>query len=174
MKKIMILGVLAVLVLASFGASAYLPAPSETSQFTRLFQKVPGTWEVVPGGAYGYFSIKGITLKPVRNVNPPAVDDVPINQPGTMTWMLSVRAYGLKPLTEYAVVNYHEHFPWADTLATFTTDCNGYGYVFGETEGLVSHKVWVVPTSDFDVTQEKFFDGVWNPTEYLFEETVFD
>ena len=171
-KGIVIIGVLAVLVLASFGASALLP--TETSQFTRLFQKDPSTWEVVPSGAFGYFSIQGITMKPVRNVNPPciAIDDVSIDQPEIMTWLLSVRASGLEPLTEYAVVNYHEAWPWADTLATFTTDYNGYGYVFDETDGLVHDKVWVVPTSDFNVDLGKF--TAWHPTEYLFEETVFD
>jgi hypothetical protein len=157
MKKILVIGIV-LLFVATMGASvtARTPVGSSIYGYTDLYEK-DQSWNIVPGGAYGFFMYIAsgyyqFTTFIVLDVH------------------MKCKVMGLDPITEYAIIAYHEDWPNFDLIYTETTDSSGSFYVWDSIAGIPYDKIWVVPTSDINTCTEQF--TTWNPSEYLFENTL--
>jgi hypothetical protein len=122
-----------------------------------LYEKDPGTWEIVEDGAWGKMNInKG---KFVFN------------------------GHKLENETEYALICYQDDWPGTGSLLLGNATSNGNGnvhinglidyetlpsYVYEiEGEQVRGSKIWLVLAADFDNSTTSM--TAWNPSEYLFE-----
>mgnify|MGYP000005723989 CR=1 FL=1 len=148
--------------------SAYAKGPSGPAGKSNiahlyLYQKDPGTWEIIEDGAWGKLTYiqSGSEFKFVFN------------------------GHGLKPNTEYSLIYYADPWPGNNPGALIsegTSDDEGNLHLGGSIELNMDlpdpsdanypdgAKVWLVPSSDYDASNCKLI--AWNPTEYLFEEKL--
>ncbi len=158
MKKIIAICV-ALLFIATIGASvsAKVPVSSTIYGGTNLYEKDPSTWEVVEGGAYGFFIY---VASGYYHFSQFIVLDV----------IIRCKVIGLNADTEYAIITYHEDWPNFDLIHTETTDYSGSFIAVTTINDIPYDKVWVVPTSGLNLVTEQFLS--WNPTEILFENNL--
>lgn len=158
MKRVLLIATVALLAVALGVAPVLAKGPSGPSGKSDvghlyLLEKDPATWEVIESETWGKLNYRckdGLSY--VFN------------------------GHGLEPGESYELVNYID--PWPGTgsqsLGTAVADEEGDVHIMGWVECLVvaeefdGAKIWLVLDDDFDGTQ---MTG-WNPTEYLFEETL--
>jgi len=128
-----------------------------------LYEKDPGTWEIVEDGAWGKmkYNLAGSTFDFVFN------------------------GHGLESNTEYTLIYYAD--PWPGNhpgalIASGTTNDEGDIHIMGSAELTMDlpdsvdanypggAKIWLVLSSDYDATNKKMV--AWDPTEYLFEHNL--
>jgi hypothetical protein len=139
-------------------------AGSSNTAHLYLYEKDPGTWEIVDGGAWGKMkhNLTGLTFSFVFN------------------------GHQLQPETEYSLIYYVDPGPGTWTvlpeivvLASGASNGGGNLHLSGNRDtGSIPYgddvnypdggKIWLVLTADID-TEASTFKWAWNPTEYLFE-----
>jgi len=122
----------------------------------QMVEKDPVTWDPVPGGAYGILTYK----------------------PSNSTFDFEFNGYNLLTGEDYSLIYYADPWP-GDNPGAFlgenTSDLSGGIQIIGNEElnmNLDGAKIWLVLKDDYD-------DGTyamtgWNPTEYLFENELWD
>jgi len=137
------------------------PAGKSNVAHLYLYQKVPGIWEIVEGGAWGKlkYNLAGSEFNFVFN------------------------GHGLKPNTEYSLIYYAD--PWPGNhpgalIASGKSNDEGNLHLKGSVDlGMdlpdlddanTGAKIWLVLSSDYDEANHKMIG--WNPAEYLFEDKL--
>lgn len=164
MKKYLIL-VLIVLLMGALFVGVVVgktgPAGKSNVAHLELYEKDPGTWEIVPGGAWG---------KMKYNLSGPEFDFV-------------FNGHDLEADVDYTLIYYPDKAgnPWPreDIICLGSGTANGGGEVHiansvatgdlpdGGVDLNVGAKIWLVLTEDIDCDTCEM--SGWNPTEYLFE-----
>ena len=120
-----------------------------------LFEKDEGTWEVIEDGAWAKMNINLKQLKFVFN------------------------GHGLVSEQEYTLICYVDPWPGdgSKVLGTGTADEQGNIHIKGPIDYTELHdinpedydgsKIWLVPSADFDETEQKMI--AWTPEQILFE-----
>jgi len=115
-----------------------------------LFAKNPATWQIIEGGATGEITIC------------------------RTTGSFRLKAVGLHPYTEYALVRYQGRPPFGQVLMRIITDKDGTVTSAGSWKQWTG-KFWLVLGKDLKGYPDKFKTGMqdklkaWRPAEYLFE-----
>jgi len=161
MKKYLILVLIVLLIGAlTVGVLAGKTGQAGKSNIAHLYlhEKDPGTWDIVPDGAWGKmkYNISGETFDFVFN------------------------GHGLVEGTEYTLIYYPDPWPGEGLICLGSGTVNEEGDIHiaesvdtgdlpiegDENDGA---KIWLVLSDDFDCSGGW---SAWNPTEYLFEEDL--
>ena len=125
-----------------------------------LYEKDPGDWSIVEGGAWGKLSWK---------------DAAANSRPLTFVF----NGHGLEADTAYTLIYYGDEsnndvWPYATCIASGTADMYGDVHLSGTLPGIAvdaePNKIWLVLSSDVNCMSDVMTG--WNPTEYLFEYNV--
>ncbi|HEY96498.1 MAG TPA: hypothetical protein G4O15_16345 [Dehalococcoidia bacterium] len=161
MKKIIIslviaLTVVALLVAPAMAAGKNGPAGKSNIAHLYLYEKDPGTWEIVEGGAWGKmkYNLSGENFDFVFN------------------------GHGLIPGEDYTLIYYPDPWPGTGLICLGSGTANGGGNVniknsvdTGDLpiadDANSGAKIWLILDSDLDC--ESGVWSAWQPTEYLFE-----
>lgn len=134
------------------------PAGKSNVGHLNLFEKDPGTWEIVEGGAWG---------KMTYNLSGPEFSFV-------------FNGHGLEARAEYRLIYYPDPWPGVGLICLGSATANGGGNVHiaasvntGDlpiaSDTNAGAKIWLVLAADVDCEGNW---SAWNPTEYLFEEAL--
>jgi hypothetical protein len=115
-----------------------------------LHAKDPNSWQVIDGGARGELTIQRSSGR------------------------FELKAGGLRPDTEYALVRYEGNPPFGQVLIRGWSDAHG-GFTSTGIWQQWTRKFWLVLAKDLQGRHEDFKPGMtdelqaWHPVEYLFE-----
>jgi len=168
-KKVVMLGVIALAVgLMVLPAKSDGPSgPSGNSNIGHLYlyEKLPGTWEIVEGGAWG-------KMKYILSGD---------------AFVFVFNGHGLEPGTDYKLIYYPDPWPGDGLLClgSASADPEGNVHIKGATntvslpiDDLIDEnypdgaKIWLVLSDDVGpnpVAPNQLHLLAWNPTEYVFE-----
>ena len=152
-RKILLFGTLIMVVAFALApaANARFSKISTSFNMTYLYHKDPCTWCVIDDGTMCTFTWFGDSLRGYRCL---------------------FSGCGLDPCEEYALVNYQENWPFVEAVYSVgMSSLSGELMCSSSLPGMVHGKVWLVPTDHLDMGALRFI--CWNPSEILFEDTIF-
>ena len=158
-KKLSMLAIVAVvvclMVIPAVSKGPKGPAGGSNVGHLYLYEKDPGTWEIVDGGAWGKmkYNLSGSTFD------------------------FNFNGHGLEPGYSYTLIYYPDPWPGTDLICLGDGIANGGGNVHimgsvdtgdlpAEGDDNDGAKIWLVLSDDVNCGVQ--MTG-WNPTEYLFE-----
>jgi len=168
-KRFMLLtlvGLVICILAASLALAAKIPsspAGKSSTAHLYLYQKDPGTWQIVPGGAWGKMTYRIIA---------PAFRFV-------------FNGHKLQPGMAYTLIYYPDPWPGNNLICLGSGIANEEGNVHiagavqtgdlpqpGDANVLNGAKIWLVLSTDVDCIGPPPHMIGWNPTQYLFEHNL--
>jgi hypothetical protein len=134
----------------------------DTCDTLNLVTKDPDTWDIIPDGACGKLEF----------------------DPSACEFNFKFYGCGLEPGQCYTLIYYPDPWPGAGLICLGSGVANPYGGIKiygsvdtgdlpapGDLNGPDGAKIWLVLSDDVDCGTPSMMSG-WNPTQYLFEETL--